>query len=78
MHEIGVAKELLKLAFQKAEGRKILRLSVELGDDGHTTPATLREAFGILSKNTIAEGCELQIAQTKDLETRLISLDIVP
>jgi len=76
MHEIGIAKELLQLAFKQAKGKKIVKMQVELGDDGHTTPASLRDAFGILAKNTIAEGCQLQIVKSGDLETRLVCLDI--
>lgn len=76
MHEVGVAKEILSLALEKAGGRKIKRLKVELGDDGHTTPQTLSNAFEMVAKGTIAEGALLVISRTKDLENRLLEFEV--
>lgn len=76
MHEVGVAKEILSLALEKAQGRKIKRLKVELGDDGHTTPQTLSNAFEMVAKGTIAEGALLVISRTKDLENRLLEFEV--
>jgi hydrogenase nickel incorporation protein HypA/HybF len=76
MHEIGVAKEILKLGLEKAQGRKIKKLKVELGDDGHTTPQSLTDAFAMVAAGTIAEGAVLAITRTKDLESRLLELEV--
>jgi len=76
MHEVGVAKEILSLALGKAQGRKIKRLKIELGDDGHTTPQTLSNAFELVAKGTIAEGASLIISRTKDLESRLLEFEV--
>jgi Zn finger protein HypA/HybF involved in hydrogenase expression len=76
MHEVGVAREILKLALEKSGGRKIKSLKVELGDDGHTTPKSLTDAFAMVSVNTLAEGASLAITRTKDLESRLLELEV--
>ena len=76
MHEVGVAKEILGLVLEKAQGWRIKRLKVELGDDGHTTPQTLRNAFEMVAKGTIAEGASLAISRTKDLESRLLEFEV--
>ncbi len=76
MHEVGVAKEILGLALEKAQGRRIKRLKVELGDDGHTTPQTLSNAFEMVARGTIAEGASLVISRTKDLESRLLEFEV--
>jgi len=76
MHEVGVAKEILKLALEKAQGRKVKSLKVELGDDGHTTPRSLTDAFAMVAAGTIAEGAVLAITRTKELESRLIELEV--
>ena len=76
MHEVGVAREILKLAMEKAQGSKIKTLKIELGDDGHTTPESLTQAFVMVAKGSIAEGASLAITQTKDLESRLLELEV--
>jgi hydrogenase nickel incorporation protein HypA/HybF len=76
MHEVGVAKEILALAVEKAGGRKIKTLKVELGDDGHTTPETLTGAFMLVAKGTVAEGAALNITRTQELESRLLELEV--
>jgi len=76
MHEVGVAREILKLAMEKAQGSKIKSLKIELGDDGHTTPKSLSEAFVMVAKGSIAEGASLAITRTKELESRLLELEV--
>ena len=76
MHDVTMAKEILRIAFEKAKGKKIVSLKIELGEDGHTTAESLSEALSLLAVNTGAEGCKLEITKSKDLETRLVSLDI--
>jgi Zn finger protein HypA/HybF involved in hydrogenase expression len=76
MHEVGVAKEILSLSLEKAQGRKIKSLKVELGDDGHTTPKSLTDAFEMVAVGTLAEGASLTITRTKDLESRLLELEV--
>jgi Zn finger protein HypA/HybF involved in hydrogenase expression len=76
MHEVGVAKEILSLALEKAAGHKVKSLKIELGDDGHTTPKSLSEAFVMVAKGSVAEGASLSITRTKDLESRLLELEV--
>jgi len=76
MHEVGVAKEILALAMEKSGGKKIKTLKVELGDDGHTTPETLAGAFTLVAKGTPAEGASLDIIRTRELESRLLELEV--
>ena len=76
MHEVGVAKEILKLALEKSQGGRIKKMKIELGDDGHTTPKSLVDAFALVSAGTMAEGAVLQISRSKELESRLIELDV--
>ncbi|MCX7927033.1 MAG: hydrogenase/urease maturation nickel metallochaperone HypA [Candidatus Omnitrophica bacterium] len=76
MHEVGVAKEILSLVLRKSEGKKILRIEVELGNDGHTTPGSLRRAFQMIAKGTLAEEADLSIISTKALESRVVALEV--
>ena len=54
MHEVGVAKEVLSICLEKAKGKRIRAIKVELGNDGHTTAQSLTHAFEMVAVNTIA------------------------
>lgn len=76
MHEVGVAKEVLSLCLEKAKGKKIRSIRVELGNDGHTTPESLAHAFAMVAKGTIAEDSRLDVVPGPDLESRVIELEV--
>jgi Zn finger protein HypA/HybF involved in hydrogenase expression len=76
MHEVGVAKGILKVALENARGKKIKAITVALAEDGHTTEDSLRNAFGLLAKNTPAEGAVLEVRKTADEESRVVHLDV--
>ena len=76
MHEVGIAKEIMRLALEKAGGKKIKSLTIELGNDGHTTPKSLHDAFGLIAKGTAADGAKLSIRPTEALESRLVELEV--
>ncbi|MDD4940760.1 MAG: hydrogenase/urease maturation nickel metallochaperone HypA [Candidatus Omnitrophica bacterium] len=76
MHEVGVAKEVLSLCLQKAGGKRVRSIKVELGNDGHTTPESLTHAFEMVAKGTRAEDSRLDVVQGQDLESRVIELEV--
>ena len=76
MHEVGVAKEVLSLCLEKAKGKQIKTIKVELCDDGHTTPESLTHAFGMVAKGTIAQDARLDIIKGTDLESRVLELEV--
>lgn len=76
MHEFSLASEILSLALKEAGNRKITSIKIALAQDGHTTPQTLSEAFRLASQATLAEGAQLKIEKSGDLETRVIELEV--
>lgn len=76
MHEVGVAKEVLSLCLEKARGKRIRAIKVELGNDGHTTAQSLTHAFELVAVNTIAHNAKLTVVQGAELESRVVDLDV--
>jgi Zn finger protein HypA/HybF involved in hydrogenase expression len=76
MHEVGVAREILKIALENARGKKIKNIKVALAEDGHTTPASLTDAFSLIAKGTSAEGALLTIQETQEIESRVVDLEV--
>lgn len=76
MHEVGVAKEILKIALENAGNKKIKMINVELAEDGHTTAQSLTDAFGLIAQGTNAEGAQLLIKKTEAMESRVVDLEV--
>jgi Zn finger protein HypA/HybF involved in hydrogenase expression len=76
MHEVGVAREILKTALENAQGKKIKNIRVALAEDGHTTPQSLNDAFSLLAEGTLAEGACLAIEKTADFHSRVVDLEV--
>ncbi len=87
MHDISMAKGILNAALKEAKGRKVLRIKIDLAEEGHLTKETLSEAFKLISHGTIAEGANLQINSIANsfahghshddlLETKILELEV--
>ena len=76
MHEVGVAKEVLALCLEKAQGKQISHIKVKLGNDGHTTAESFKLAFNMVARGTVAQSARLQIIKGVDLESSVIDLEV--
>ncbi len=76
MHEVGVAREVLRVCLEQAKGRAIRSITVELGNDGHTTPESLAHAFELVAQGTLAQDSRLDITRGAELESRVVELEV--
>ena len=82
MHDFYLANEILKTVLEHAQKngfKKVSRVEIELGSISkhgeEITPENLLYNFKLLSKNTIAEGAELNIKKTKKENWKLASIE---
>ncbi len=64
MHEVGIMQEALRMAVETAEAKaagRITRLRLRVGAMSGVVPEALRFAFELVSRQTMAEGAELEI-----------------
>jgi hydrogenase nickel incorporation protein HypA/HybF len=64
MHEVSIMQSTLDIAIEQASGRKakkILGLSMRVGQLSGVVPEALRFAFDVLTQGTIAEGASLDV-----------------
>lgn len=65
MHEMGIVQSIMEILDQQASihhVRKIVRVRLEFGALTAVMPEAIRFAFEVLSKDTVAENAELDIA----------------
>lgn len=63
MHELGIAKNIVSIAGDFAQGRPVLRVRLELGELSAVAPDAIRFCFEVCAKGTLVEGAELTIDQ---------------
>lgn len=64
MHEASIAQDLIDLMLRACEGQDVLRIrtaTLEIGELSGVEPHALSFAFEVISRGTLAEGCELVV-----------------
>ena len=64
MHELGIAQSIMKTVLaeaDKAQARKVLKVSLKIGELAGVMPDSLTFCFELLAKSTIAENATLTI-----------------
>ncbi|MCK5413584.1 MAG: hypothetical protein KAI57_04395 [Candidatus Pacebacteria bacterium] len=82
MHDIHAANQMLKTALEYAEKnncKKINSMTIELGKvvehDELILPENLKYNIKLISKNTIAEDCEIIVNSKDNNELKLVEIN---
>ena len=65
MHELGITQEIVAIVSERARGRKVRRVVLEIGKLTAVLPDALRFCFDLCNRGTPAEGAELEIIETR-------------
>jgi hydrogenase nickel incorporation protein HypA/HybF len=61
VHELSVAQSIVEACSERAEGVRVLRVTVEVGTLSCVMPEALRSCYEIAAQATSLEGSELEI-----------------
>ncbi|MEM7555259.1 MAG: hydrogenase maturation nickel metallochaperone HypA [Cyanobacteria bacterium P01_A01_bin.84] len=64
MHELGITQNIVAIVTERAEGKKVQRVLLEIGKLSAIMPEAIRFCFDIISENTVLEGANLEIIET--------------
>src|SRR3982750_3169345 len=64
MHELGVTQEIVARAADRADGRRVVRVVVEIGRLTAVLPDAVRFCFDLCAEGTAVEGAELRVVET--------------
>jgi len=67
MHELGITQNIVAIANEYAEGAKVHRVTLEIGQLSAILPESIRFCFDICCQGTLLEGATLEIIQTPGL-----------
>jgi hydrogenase nickel incorporation protein HypA/HybF len=77
MHELSIVESLLSLAFENAEkanARKIISISLVVGDYTGVQEDAVNFYFGFLSKDTIAAGAKIHYTHVPKCQGRRVGI----
>lgn len=63
MHELGITRNVVAIVADRARGRKVLRVTLEVGRLSGMLPEAIRFCFDICAEGTPAQGAQLQIIE---------------
>jgi len=61
MHELGITRNVVSIVSEHAQGQKVLRVALEVGQLSGMLTDAIRFCFDICAKDTPLEGATLQI-----------------
>lgn len=63
MHELAVTQEIVSILEERAAGRKVRRVVVEIGKLSAVLPDAVRFCFDLCAEGTVLEGALLEILE---------------
>jgi len=65
MHEFPITQELVRIALEEANGKRIKRLKIKVGEWSGAYPRYIEYYFPDVAAGTLAEGAELEFVEEK-------------
>jgi hydrogenase nickel incorporation protein HypA/HybF len=63
VHELGITQEVVAIAVERAAGRRVTRVVLEIGKLSGVLPDAVRFCFDLCAEGTDAEGAALEIRE---------------
>jgi hydrogenase nickel incorporation protein HypA/HybF len=64
MHELGITRNVVAIVAEHAQGRPVLRVTLDVGRLSGLLPDAIRFCFDLCSAGTLLQGAQLQIIET--------------
>src|SRR5277367_1597434 len=63
MHELGITRNIVSICGERASGRRVSRVRVEIGRLSAVVPDAIRFCFDVVSRGSPLEGASLEIIE---------------
>jgi len=64
MHELSIANSVVEICAEQAQGARVTRVTLEIGQLSAVMPDAIRFCFDVCAKDTPVEGATLDIIET--------------
>jgi len=67
MHELAITQNVVEICAERAEGRSVKRVTLEIGELAAIMPEAVRFCFDLCAAGTALEGAKLEVVEIKAL-----------
>lgn len=67
MHELGITRNIVSICGERAGGRRVSRVQLEIGRLSAVMPDAIRFCFDVVSQGSVVEGARLEIIEVAGL-----------
>jgi hydrogenase nickel incorporation protein HypA/HybF len=76
MHELGITRNIVSIVGQAARGRRIVRITLEVGALAGVEPRAIAFCFDVVARGTAAEGAVLDIVPLAGNQLSIKTMEI--
>jgi hydrogenase nickel incorporation protein HypA/HybF len=76
MHELGITRNIVSIVGHAARGRRIVRITLEVGALAGVEPRAIAFCFDVVAKGTAAEGAVLDIVPLAGNQLSIKTMEI--
>lgn len=80
MHEVSLCESILKIIERQAQKEgftRVTKVQLTVGTLSGASPESLSFAFPLVTKDTLADGAELEITETEGRELKVSQLEVM-
>ena len=76
MDELGITRNIVAIVGERAGGRRVQRVQLEIGDMTAVMPDAIRFCFDVCAEGTALEGAMLEILQVPGESLKLLEMEL--
>ena len=79
MHELGITRNLVAIVSEAAQGRRVNKVCLEIGERSALMPDAVRLCFDVVGKGTVLEAATLEIIEVRTAQLMVTTkMDLAP
>jgi len=78
VHELGITRNLVAIVGEAAQGRRVRKVWLEIGERSALLPDAVRFCFDVVSQGTVLEGATLEIVALPGEALNIKAMEVEP
>lgn len=76
MHELSITRNIVAVVSEAAEGKRVVRVVLEVGKQAGVMPDAIRFCFEVVSDGTAVQGAALSIIEVDGADLRIKTMEV--
>ena len=76
MHELGITRNVIAICSERAQGARVLRVTLEIGQKAGVMAESVRFCFDVCAQGTLVQGARLEIIEPLGQELNIKEMEM--